>query len=135
MSDSVAVVNSPEVDAVPRDPARVRHRLMQLGSGKQDKPGRWANYLDLVWIDLFLRSRLLAGIRVDMFGRFNPASFIPLSVIIDLRIILDRPAKVFRIESQTVLGRNIKYGQPPVDLTHRCGIPGVAVRMKCVGNP
>ena len=62
MSDSVALVNSPEVDAVPRDPGRVWHRRMQVGSGKQDKPRRQANYLDLVWIDLFLRFRLLAGI-------------------------------------------------------------------------
>jgi hypothetical protein len=96
MIDSIAVVNSQEVDAVPRDPARVRRRLMQVGSGKQDKPGRRANYLDLVWIHLFPRFWLLAGIRVDMLGRFNPASFIPFSVIIDMRIILDRSAKVSR---------------------------------------
>ena len=135
MGDSVAVVDRPEVDAVAGDPARVRDRLMQVGSGKQDEPGRWTNYFDRVGVDLLLGLRLLPGIGLDVLDGFYTTSSIPLGVIIDLRIILDGSVKVFWIKSQAILGCNIKYWQPPINLTHRRRVPSISVRMKGVGNP
>jgi hypothetical protein len=75
MRDGIVVRNRPEVYAVTGDAASVRHRLVQMGPGEHDEPGRRTNYFDRARVDLFLGLRLLPGIRLDMLGSFDPDSF------------------------------------------------------------
>src|SRR5690348_9344870 len=90
MRDGIVVMNRPEVYAVTGDAAGVRHRLVQLGPGKQDEASRRTNYFDRIGTDLFLRLWLFPGVGLDMLGRFHSTFSIPLRVIINLRIVPDR---------------------------------------------
>ena len=83
---------------------------------------------------VFFGLGLLARVGLDVLGGVLAADAVPFVVIKIGRAVLDRPVKVLRVEGHRHLGFDVVDRQPPVELAHRSGIPGIAVRVMGIAD-
>src|SRR6516162_9519352 len=129
-ADNVVDVDGPKVDAPAHDIRGVRHRRMKLRSGKDDDAARRDDKAHF-WLEFqrFLRVRLDAGIAAYVLRSIPTALSIPSVVIKIARSVLNTAAPITGMEGHSILGDEFVHGRPPIELTHRRRIPGVAMGM------
>ena len=96
-------------------------------------PSRRRNQPDLrIEFHFLFRLGLLARVGFDVLRRVLPAGAIPCLVIVLVRAVLHTLAPIAWMKRHRIAPQNLKNRNPPIQLAHRRGIPGIAMRMECV---
>ena len=128
-----------KIDAVTRDAARVRDRLMELRTGEEDAAARRRQIADARPLDFLLWLWLLPCVGLDMLRRGRAALLVPSVVVVDFAVVPHRLVEIVRIKAHAVVAVELIDRQPPVQLhgarSTRCrGADGMHRRYRTRGS-
>src|SRR5437763_7508382 len=104
----------------------LRAREKNYSSRRREQPQLRIQLHRLLWL------RLLARVTRHMLGGFLPTRAVPFGVVVIARSVSHRAVPVGGVKCHGVGREDWIDRQPPIDLTHRSRVPGVAVWMESV---
>ncbi len=112
---------------------RVRYSRVKLGSRKQDDSAGFADkphtMRGIQYLQRFaLDSLVNRALPMSLFS----SGLIPVLVVEFAGAILDRRVPILKVKLHSVFGLNGEHRQPPIQLAHRSGIPGVSMGLEGV---
>src|SRR5262245_55459925 len=109
---------------------------MQLSAGKQNHAACRTDDVQLrIDLDLLRRARKTTRITLRGVSEIGLTLHAVLVVVVVLfGSILDDPVKVLRVERHAIFTADGINRYPPIQLTLRRGVPGIAMRMPCLSQ-